>query len=80
MNFVGSIKDKHKKSDMSQPNYRFLPALRPTIPPPHLPQITPMPPPPLLAMQLMMLRMRNSSPFLNETQYSYPRSYYSSGM
>ena len=80
MNSSGSIKDKYKKSNMSQPNYRFLPALRSTIPFPHLPQLTPMPHPPLLAMQLMMLRMRNSSPYLNETQHSYPRSYFSSGM
>ena len=79
MNYFSSSKDENKKSDMLQPNYRFLPAPRLIRPYPHLRHITPIPPPPLLAMQLMMLRMRNSSPFLNETLNSNSRRFINSG-
>ena len=81
MNFFDNNKDENKKSDDLQPNYRFLPAPRPIRPYPPLPRLTlmPHPHPPLLAMQLMMLRIRNSAKFTNETQNSNLLSYFNSG-
>ena len=82
MNFFDYNKDENKESDDLQRNYRFLPAPRPIRPYPPLPRLTPMPHPhpPLLAMQLMMLRIQNSARFLNETKKSNLRSYLNSGM
>ena len=64
---------------MLQPNYRSLPAPRPIRPFPHLPPLTPMPHSPLLAIQLMMLRIKNSAQFLNENQNLHSRRNFDTG-
>ena len=79
MNFLSSTKDKNEINNMLQPNYRSLPAPRPIRPFLHLPPLTPMPHSPLLAMQLMMFRIRNSAQIFNENQNLHLRRNFAAG-
>ena len=68
MHFPSPNKDENsdKRLNLLLPNYRFLPQYRRILTLPPLPTLTPMPQPPLLAMQLMMLRIRNATSFMQQ--------------
>ena len=59
------MEDKSKKNLnlLSLPTYRIFPSIQQERPRYPFPRLSLMPHPPLMAMQLMMLRIRNSTPF-----------------
>ena len=76
MHFSNDIEDENYDNNLHllPPNYRFqqMPgSIRPTHP---LPRLTPMPKPPLLAMQLMMLRVKNSTSSIHQRRQLSPRA------
>ena len=76
------MEDKSKKNLnlLSLPTYRIFPSIQQERPRYPFPRLALMPHPPLLAMQLMMLRIRNSTPFAHHHHRPFSsNTIYSSG-